>query len=73
MVLQKAYRVERTISTSKTITLTGLPFATGDRVEILIVRQLPQPCEKHYPLRGQPLRYERPFDSVGENDWDVLA
>jgi hypothetical protein len=73
MVLQPAYRVEKTISTSKTLTLTELPFAIGDRVEILIMRQTPQPREKHYSLRGQPLHYEYPFDSVAENDWEILA
>ncbi len=71
MVLQ-AYRVEKTVSTGKTITLTGLPFAAGDRVEILIVRQEPRPREKSYPLRGQEIQYDRPFDSVVEGDWEVL-
>lgn len=25
-----------------------------------------------YPLRGQPYRYEKPFESVAEKDWDAL-
>jgi hypothetical protein len=25
-----------------------------------------------YPLRGKPIRYINPFESVAENDWDVL-
>nr|VFJ94358.1 MAG: hypothetical protein BECKLFY1418B_GA0070995_105712 [Candidatus Kentron sp. LFY]VFJ96342.1 MAG: hypothetical protein BECKLFY1418A_GA0070994_105813 [Candidatus Kentron sp. LFY] len=24
-----------------------------------------------YPLRGKPLRYERPFDGVAESDWEA--
>jgi hypothetical protein len=25
-----------------------------------------------YPFRGQPYRYDRPFDGAAEEDWDVL-
>ena len=71
MVLQ-AYRVEKTISTNKTITLTELPFDIGEQVEILIVRQTPRPRAKLYPLRGQSIQYERPFDSVAETEWEAL-
>jgi len=71
MVLQ-AYWVKKTIPADKRVTLTGLPFATGDQVEIVIVRQAPAPHEETYPLRGQPIQYERPFDSVAETDCEVL-
>ena len=67
-----AYRIEREIPADKTITLTGLPFAPGEHVEILITRQTPRPSEEAYPLRGQPVRYEQTFKSVAEEDWDTL-
>jgi hypothetical protein len=72
MMILQAYRVEKTIPADKTVTLTELPFATGDQVEIVIVRQAPRPHKETYPLRGQSIQYERPFDSVAETDWDVL-
>jgi hypothetical protein len=71
MMLQ-AYRVTKTIPADKTVRLTGLPFATGDQVEIVIVRQEPGPRDETYPLRGQPIHYERPCESVAESDWEVL-
>lgn len=71
MVLQ-AYWVKRTIPDDKTVTLTGLPFATGDQVEIVIVRQTPRSPREAYPLRGQSVQYGRPLESVAETDWEVL-
>ena len=37
----------------------------------------PQPLsrtqkEELYSLRGKPIRYLEPFESVAENDWEVL-
>jgi hypothetical protein len=44
-----------------------------ERVEVIIV-SLPRKWERgeRYPLRGKPFRYMAPFDSVAENDWNVL-
>jgi len=25
-----------------------------------------------YPLRGKPVQYKDPFDSVAEDDWEVI-
>ncbi len=30
------------------------------------------PDSEHYPLRGMPYRYERPFDPVALDDWEIL-
>jgi hypothetical protein len=67
-----AYRIEKKVSADKTVTLTGLPFAPGERVEILVVRQKPRVRQDPYPLRGQAVHYERPFEGVAETDWDAL-
>lgn len=40
-------------------------------VEIFIVRRPPHAPEKRYPLRGQPVQYDRPFESVAEADWEA--
>jgi hypothetical protein len=71
MMILQAYRVKKTIPADKAVTLTGLPFATGDQVEIVIVRQSPRSHKETYPLRGQLIQYERPFEGVAETDWKV--
>jgi hypothetical protein len=68
----QAYRVERTVPGDKTLILERLPFSTGDRIEVFIVRQLPRGDGNRYPLRGTPVEYKHPFESVAENDWDAL-
>lgn len=68
----QAYRVEKIVPRDKTLLLQGLPFPAGDTVEVLIVRQRPRSGENRYPLRGTPVEYERPFESVAENDWEAL-
>jgi hypothetical protein len=67
----QAYRVERTVPADKTLILEGLPFSTGDKIEVLIVRQAPRGGKSEYPLRGTPVEYKHPFESVAENEWDA--
>ena len=67
------YRLETTISKDGTISIKNLPFAAGDRVEVLVrSREYGQKYQKQYPLRGQPIRYIKPLDSVAESEWLVL-
>lgn len=67
------YRLETIISKDGTISIKDLPFAVGDRVEVLVRSQeYGQKYQKRYPLRGQQIRYIKPFDSVSESDWTVL-
>ena len=67
------YRVEITIPKEKTISIRDLPFAVGERVEVVVRKrpQTPKP-QQRYPLRGKPVTYAAPFESVAENDWDAL-
>lgn len=67
------YRLETSVSNDGTLTIKGLPFQAGDRVEVIIR------SHKHgegkgmcYPLRGKPIKYSDPFDSVAEEDWETL-
>lgn len=62
----QAYRVEKIIPKDKSLILTGLPFPIGDKVEVLVLRQYSKADEKRYSLRGTPIRYEQPFESVAE-------
>ncbi len=69
----KTYRVETTVSNDGTLTIEALPFQAGDKVEVIV-----RSCEGKqkngpgYPLRGQPIRYIEPFESVAEDAWDAL-
>lgn len=69
----QTYRVKTAISKDGAITIRKLPFEAGDEVEV-IVRSHERKRRRNgrYPLRGTPVRYVKPFESVGQNDWDVL-
>ena len=36
------------------------------------VKRVPQ-GNSRYPLRGEPYRYDRPFDPVAEDEWETLG
>ena len=66
-------RMEVEISNNRSLMIKGFPFHPGDKVEVIIrSRTVNREGNERYPLRGKPLRYIDPFDSVAENDWDVL-
>jgi hypothetical protein len=69
----QTYRIETIISSDRVLTIHGVPFRAGERVEVTIV-SLPRKWERgeRYPLRGKPFRYFAPFDCVAEHDWNVL-
>jgi hypothetical protein len=68
------YRVETRVSSDGSLTLKGLPFQAGDRVEVIIRSQKPEERKGEcYPLRGKPIRYADPFGSVAEEDWEALG
>jgi hypothetical protein len=49
-----------------------LPFRAGHLVEV-VVRDVDKKVRVNpYPLRGLPYRYEKPFESVAKDDWEVL-
>ncbi len=69
----QVHRMEVEISNNRSLMINELPFHPGDKVEIIIrSRTVKQESSERYPLRGKPVRYIDPFDSVAENDWDVL-
>ena len=55
------------------LTVRGLPFQKGEKVEVIILSPMRQPANStRYPLRGKLIRYDASFESVGEADWEVL-
>ena len=68
-----AHRVEITINQDGILTLEGIPFQAGDKVEVIILERPQQPSGSNpYPLRGQPAQYDAPTEPVAENEWSVI-
>ena len=69
----QTYRVETKVSRNRTLTIKGLPFQVGEKVEVIVRRREREREHRgRYPLRGKPIRYPDPFGSVAENDWEAL-
>lgn len=67
------YRIETIVSQNRILTIRGVPFRPGEKVEVIILSHARRwGGEKRYPLRGKPIRYAQPFDSVAENEWHAL-
>jgi hypothetical protein len=69
----QTYHTDTIVSGGGTLILRGLPFDPGDKVEVTIrSHRREHKHGKKYPLRGKPIRYIDPFESVAEKDWTVL-
>lgn len=69
----QAMRLETTVGKDGTILLSGLPWRAGESVEVIVLPQPEcKPTNPERPFEGVPLRYERPFDPVGEDDWEAI-
>ena len=67
-----AVHVQAVVGGDGTLTVRGLPSLAGHRVDV-VVRDADTERQKPriYPLRGCPLRYEKPFEAVAEDEWEV--
>ncbi|NUM48755.1 MAG: hypothetical protein HUU38_28950 [Anaerolineales bacterium] len=68
----QAFRTETTLSQDGKLSIKGLPFRKGDKVEVIVLTQKSQQAKERYPLRGKPVVYHNPFDGVAEDDWEAL-
>ena len=68
----QAYRTEIKISQDGRLTILGLPFRKGDIVEVIVLNQKQKSISSPYPLRGIPIGYNQPYDSVAGEDWENL-
>jgi hypothetical protein len=67
------HRIETTVATDGTLTLTNLPFHAGDAVEVIIVPRASASAEQNaYPLRGKVIHYNNPTAPVAQEDWEAL-
>jgi hypothetical protein len=64
-------RIETTVSSDGTIVVKDTSFVPGEHVEV-VVRARDSQQRGDYPLRGTPLQYTDPFESVAENEWEAL-
>jgi hypothetical protein len=67
----QVYRTETTISQDGKLSIKGLPFRKGDAVEVIVLTQKQKQLSRNYPLRGKPVKYHEPFDSVAQDEWDT--
>lgn len=69
----KEYTTEAEVGGDGRVVLDGLPFAEGERVEVTVRRSGGTTgMRDRYPLRGTVVRYDDPFGSVGEDEWEAL-
>lgn len=61
-----AFKVATRIEPGGELHLSELPFSAGDEVEVIVLRQERKLNGDRYPLRGRPLRYDRPTEPVVE-------
>lgn len=68
------YRAEAEVSKDGSVTVKGLPFQPGNKVEVIIRSRGSDAAEEQsYPLRGKPIKYIDPFRSVAEEGWEALG
>ncbi|MEL7070318.1 MAG: hypothetical protein AAGN15_16900 [Cyanobacteria bacterium J06581_3] len=73
-----AYKVEATLTQDGTFVLEGLPFRSGEDVEIIVLQKTHESwhskkTDEEYPLQGTVIRYEDPFEpAVSPAEWDAL-
>ena len=69
----QAYRTETVVARDGTLIMRGIPFHAGEKVEVVILsRSYEIKGKERYPLRGKPVRYIAPVESVAENEWEAL-
>jgi hypothetical protein len=68
----QTYWMETVVPPNRELTVRGVPFRAGEKVQVIIIAH-PRKWEKErYPLRAKPIRYVAPFDSVAEDEWQVV-
>ncbi|URR36254.1 hypothetical protein NBE99_03730 [Thermosynechococcus sp. HN-54] len=74
-----AHKLTATLIEDGTLVLKGLPFHTGDTVEVIILEQpkenpLTRPEQVSPPPQGTVLRYNEPLETAAGNDYlDAVA
>lgn len=68
-----AIRIRTQVDQDNALVLRNLPLAKGKKVEVIILEDESVSIDSQanrFPLRGKPLRYDKPFDPAIDNtDW----
>ncbi|MCY7361490.1 MAG: hypothetical protein LH629_05380 [Ignavibacteria bacterium] len=67
----ETYKIRTVIKRNHKIEIDNLPFDDGEDVNV-IVTKVEKGSDKNYELRGTFLKYDNPFDSAAEDEWEVL-
>ena len=65
----QAYKTEAEVGGDGRVTIEGLPFGEGERMEVIALRADAQAAageRDRHPLRGLPVEYDDPFGSAAE-------
>jgi len=73
MINKRPFMTRAKIEKSGELTLSGLPFNVGDEVSVAVELIRPVDPSNPYPLRRAMFRYKDPYESVAEDDWEVLT
>lgn len=66
------FRTETTVTGDGKVTVADLPFRPGEEVEVIVSRKMPEGGNgERYPLRGKPIRYLHPTESVADDEWEL--
>jgi hypothetical protein len=66
-----AHRFAITVGQDRTLVVRDVPFRPGDRVDVFVVEhQTNTLSERWQRLQGSVIKYDRPTDPVGEDDWE---
>ncbi|RIK31404.1 MAG: hypothetical protein DCC56_04260 [Anaerolineae bacterium] len=68
--MQHTFRTKTLITKDGKISIKGLPFRTGETVEVTVRRGKKPSRAAKYPLRGKTVVYRDPFKGVAVNDWE---
>ena len=67
----EAYKTDIIVREDGTIVIENLPFQKGQRLEVIFLEQSKAAGnDETYALRGEPIKYSDPFDSVAEDEWE---
>ena len=66
-----AYRTNAVVHEDGTVIISNLPFRKGQKLEIVLVEQTEaRGGAASHALRGEPVKYIDPFDSVASDEWE---
>lgn len=65
----EAYRTNTVVHDDGTVVIDNLPFRKGQKLEVILLEEAYEGAAS-YALRGEPVKYDDPFGSVAEDEWE---